>query len=730
MKFMKIKTKILIFSVLLPVFLLLLFGSLLAWMEYRSFYQKEYELNLADAMDIQSRIYVEISSSYELLRNLALNPLTPRVLKRMNTVPEGVDNDDFINLDEASELSILMESVIQGTNVDLVYAATMDSRGILLGRDVQLDSSFDVRKRDYYQGALANPGTPFISQPRVSAEKTDEPKIVVTAARAVLHEQQKQGIVALNYSFNPIIKIIREQMEQFNAQVFLYDTKNSYLLWGPQENGDYFYNPEQTLTLSDLGLQMGIGEQDMDSFSASLVDDETYFFQGEVLGVESLVQAVHIPDTRWAIMVSSSLDQIKSDVISSILPPILIFIAVFLVAQMIVYLLYLKILIKPLSFIGMNLENLATSDANLTVSIPVSREDEIGNVAQSFNLFVRNLQELMVDVKKAISGTDDIKQSIIASTEETSSSIDQISANLHSISGQIDVLDSSITDTVSAIEEVTQNISSMDEQIISQSAMVEQSTAAITEMIASIKTVNAVAQNKKQTTQALSLVANEGKERISHTAETFKAVVDQIGSIQVMASTINSIAAQTNLLSMNAAIEAAHAGDSGRGFAVVAEEIRKLADSAAKSSRSITQSIKDITTSVNETEINVKDSTLAFDKISDEVGDTVNAFAEIEQSVSELNTGGQQILESTHQINEVTLSIRTGSNEIKPATESMLESSGKIKEVSERVSTGMTESTTGAQEIVQSMKMMIDLTHQLNNIVQELKKDFGQFRTE
>jgi len=730
MKTTTIKAKILIFSVLLPVVLLLLLGSLLSILEYQAFYEKDYELNLSDARDIQGRIYNEILSSYELLRNLSVNPMTTRVLDRMNSRPEGLDNDDFKDLEEAAALSELMEKVIAGTNVDLVYAATMESRGILLGRDVQLDSSFDVRKRDYYIGALGAPQSPFISQPRVSAEKTAEPKIVVTAARAVMDEVGKRGIVALNYSFNPIISIIREQMQEFGVTVYFYDTINGSLLWGPMEEGDYFYNPEKTITLKDMGHEFDIKDQDLNSFVESLEKENEYFFHGKVLGEESLVQTVRIPETRWALMVSTPLDRIKSAVLSTILPPILIFIVIFFIAQIIIYFLYMRMLIKPLNFIGQNLENLAASDANLTVIIPVARNDEIGKVADSFNNFVSKLKDLMTEVKQAIEGTDDIKQSITASTEESSTAIDQISANLNSINSQIDVLDTSISETVTAIEEVTQNISSMDEQIINQSTMVEQSTAAITQMIASLNTVNNVAQNKKQTTHALSEVAGEGKERITRTAETFNAVVDQIGLIQEMASTINSIAAQTNLLSMNAAIEAAHAGDSGRGFAVVAEEIRKLADSAGSSSHTITQSIKDITASVKETEKNVEQSTQAFDKISGEVSDTVNAFAEIEQSVAELNTGGQQILESTNQINEVTLSIRTGSGEIKSGTQSMLENAGKIKEVSDRVTTGMAESTTGAQEIVRAMNLMVNLTQNLSDIVQELKDNFGQFKTE
>jgi methyl-accepting chemotaxis protein len=142
-----------------------------------------------------------------------------------------------------------------------------------------------------------------------------------------------------------------------------------------------------------------------------------------------------------------------------------------------VFILYSMLMIKPIMSLGGELDSLSEADADLTVSIPVQTNDEIGNAAASFNLFIKKLRSLMINIKKAIESTDEINLNVSSSTEETSSSIEQIRANLDSIANQVGVLDSNITDNVASIEEVSQNISSMDDQIINQSAMVEQSTA-------------------------------------------------------------------------------------------------------------------------------------------------------------------------------------------------------------------------------------------------------------
>ncbi|OJF76792.1 MAG: hypothetical protein BKP49_04285 [Treponema sp. CETP13] len=408
-----------------------------------------------------------------------------------------------------------------------------------------------------------------------------------------------------------------------------------------------------------------------------------------------------------------------------------IFLSIFIfIFVTIVSLILSKRIVTPIKTVSSKLSELAEGEGDLTTNIEVLSQDETGQVAKSFNTFVTKLKNLMIEVKLVITETENIRSNVSSSTSETSASIEQISANLNSIGKQIYVLDTNISDTVASIEQITQNIVSVDDQIIDQSAMVQESTAAITEMMASLKNVNSVAQSKMQTTQALVDVANVGKTRIDNTMVTFKSVVDSIKQIDEMALTISNIAAQTNLLSMNAAIEAAHAGDSGKGFAVVAEEIRKLADSAGKSSQIISQSIKGITNFVLETDNNINLTAETFSQISIEVTDTVNAFSEIEQSVSELNIGGRQILEATNQINDVSISIRDGSREIKLGTDNMLKSAELIKDVSETVKNGMLESTNGAQEIVKAMELMLEYAKDLNTVVAQLEENFGKFKTE
>lgn len=725
-----VKVKTVLLSIVVPAILIFVMTGFLLYSQFTTEMEKEQELLEAASQNIQRSIQLELSQSFEVLRTMSVNPMSARMAIRMNSVPRGIDNDDYRGLDEFAVFTDLMDRTIANTNADLVFVAGLDSSGLILNRDVQLNE-FEVRGRDYFQGAIIRPEQIFISAPRISAEESAEPIIVITASTAIIDEAgDVVGVVALNYRLNQIIALIREEMERNSVSINLFDSVGRYLLWNEFADSTYFYDPQNPVSLASWSADLGFPEAEAAELVSILSGDNPHYFEGMSHLGHSMIVTTPVGDTRWSVSVINPRSEVVQDVLSTLLPPIAIFVLVFLVAQIVVFVFYVRFIVRPVVSIGNELKSLAAADADLTVRMPVVSRDEIGNVAASFNAFVDKLQHLMVEVKHVIVRTGTVRTSIASNTAETTAAIEEISANLQSIEQQMSVLDENINETVTAIEEVTQNIGSVDQQIIDQSAMVEESTSAITQMMASLNSVNSVAHMKRETTQALTSVAEDGKGAMEETAANFRTVVEQIGQIQEMATAINDIAAQTNLLSMNAAIEAAHAGDSGRGFAVVAEEIRKLAESAGASSQTITQLIAAITKSVQDTDGFVRKSTVAFERISTEVSQTVEAFIEIEQSVAELNTGGRQILESSQQINDVTANVKNGSAEITAGTEVMLSAAARIKEVSQRVNTGMTEASSGAVEIVNAMQLMVDLAQQLSDIVDLLNENFSRFRTD
>jgi len=370
------------------------------------------------------------------------------------------------------------------------------------------------------------------------------------------------------------------------------------------------------------------------------------------------------------------------------------------------------------------------SENDISVSKSSKRKDEFGRIANQFRNSFQSLNSLVSSIKSSTDTTAGIKDSLAASAEEASATIINIKNNTTVLLQESEKMNQNVTDNVTSIEEITANINSINNQITEQASMVEESTASITEMISSLESVNNITKKKSESIIQLVEVVNDGSRTLTEMADGFKTgVVDRIEGISEMASAIQQIASQTNLLSMNAAIEAAHAGDAGKGFAVVADEIRKLAETSAQSSASISKIIKEISDGVNETEIKTKKSSEAFDVINSEIKETKQAFDGIALSTQELNVGGKQILDAMIMLQVVTINVKNASGEMTSGSEQIVRGQLVLKDISDNVTKGMMEISSGSEQIVVAADEIVNFSVELNSVVESLKEEADKFKT-
>jgi len=262
----------------------------------------------------------------------------------------------------------------------------------------------------------------------------------------------------------------------------------------------------------------------------------------------------------------------------------------------------------------------------------------------------------------------------------------QIGENIRSVERKSDGLHKELSDASSASEEITANVHYCSTEMQKHEQSVTQTGTAIEEINANVSSVANITRQNSTALGKLKETIEKGAQRVSVTGQSIKEVTILVNEISSVVQVINGIAAQTNLLSMNAAIEAAHAGEAGKGFAVVASEVRKLAESTSVNSKSISDSIKNIVNKIDEAE---KASTVAgetLDNIQKETNTFISAFDEISRATSELSIGMDRILHSVQNIKEVSVEIANVSREMAEGSKSIDEALRKMKDYSKEIS--------------------------------------------
>lgn len=382
---------------------------------------------------------------------------------------------------------------------------------------------------------------------------------------------------------------------------------------------------------------------------------------------------------------------------------------------------------KPLLIIAQITDTVAKGD--LSKKISLKNKDEIGAIAHNFDTAIDSLKNLVISVKTKSAGNQEISENLNTQMTQTASAVTEITANIESMKQQFVKLTDSIGTSSTSLEQIVATINSLVKEIAEQSSAVSQSSASVEEMNASIENVANIAKTKIQAAGNLVQIALAGEEEVSNTNLLIEDTSKSVDDILEMINIINGIASQTNLLSMNAAIEAAHAGDAGKGFAVVADEIRKLAESTANNSTTISQTLTHMVNNINEALALGQKSGTTLGNINREVREVVSAFEEIAGSTVELSAGSREILTTSNLLLEITESIHQGSQEMKIGAEEINRELIIVKEISDNSLEGINEISSGSNEINQAVNLIQDNSRENTESVTAMIKQISVFIT-
>ncbi len=405
---------------------------------------------------------------------------------------------------------------------------------------------------------------------------------------------------------------------------------------------------------------------------------------------------------------------------------------VFILAVIGIFLAYflIKMITIPITRVDVMLSEIASGGGDLSKKLKITTSDEVGSLSRSFNLFIETLNKMVTIIKKSVDTTIVVKEDLNSQVENTTSAVTEITANITSTIKSMETLKSIIDNTTESTTGIQNEVKDLDITIQEQSEAIENSSSAVNQMVASIQNVSSITSSKKETTKTLLTNTEKGEIVIASTIKAIGAIEENIESISGMVAVINNISAQTNLLAMNAAIEAAHAGDAGRGFAVVADEIRVLAENAALNAKDIKTEIKSIIERIKEAVREGDKTSRSFSEISLEVKSVYNAFSEILTTTEELAEGGTQILHSIEILNGISGKVTDSSGNITSTVEELNRIVSKVDRISLEVSSSMDEIATGSKEIGKETEKLSEATEQIAVESTKLKSETDKFKTD
>ena len=445
-------------------------------------------------------------------------------------------------------------------------------------------------------------------------------------------------------------------------------------------------------------------------------------------GVQMAAFHAKIPDTPgWVLGINMPEFQIQAA--SSLIIRLFVFsIAGAIAIALALTLLLGKSIAKPIVRIVGSFKELAEGEADLTKSLESGRNDEVGDLALDFNRFIAKLREIVVSLKTAQGELERAGGELRASSSETSGAAARISESVSHVGEKSLHQSESVASASSAVEEIAKNIESLDHLISEQAASVTQASASIEEMVGNIGSVTSSIDKMADEFAALSSAAEEGMAIQEATGARITQISERSETLLEANSAITKIASQTNLLAMNAAIEAAHAGDAGKGFSVVADEIRNLAETSSEQSHTIGAELAQVRKEIEEIVASSRDTAASFSRVMQKLADTDRIVQEVKNAMAEQKEGSTQVLEALKAMNDITAAVRSGSKEMGSGNETILAAMSGLRDAASEIQVSMEEMSDGVRAITSSARKVTEVAEGTTGTIDRMEDAIGRFK--
>lgn len=384
--------------------------------------------------------------------------------------------------------------------------------------------------------------------------------------------------------------------------------------------------------------------------------------------------------------------------------------------------------IKPLKRVGAAVNNLASGDADLAQRIEVHGNDEFAEISTGINTFIEMLHKIVSELNLAQKELTAIGIDLGTNSQESASATAEIMANIAGVRKQSESQSEAVSNTTTILGRSAENVNNLENLVEAQAAGITESSAAIEQMLGNISSVTSSVRKMADSFKELGITVSDGKTKLANVDGKVNEIAEQSKMLIQANTIIAQIASETNLLAMNAAIEAAHAGKAGEGFSVVANEIRKLAETSSAQSKNINTELKEISSSIKDVVSLSKDSQVAFGQIVTHLDSTDVIIREIDNAMSEQENASRQIFSALSDMRNQSIEVNEMSHQVKDNIVAVTKDMDTVSQISSIILGSMDEMTAGAQQISTATQGVSDLAASTKENIDVMDSKLKLFR--
>lgn len=388
-------------------------------------------------------------------------------------------------------------------------------------------------------------------------------------------------------------------------------------------------------------------------------------------------------------------------------------------------------IIRPLNVISSHISEdvaqIANGRADLTKRIAVHAQNEIGDVAEGFNAFFEKLQSIVSSMKRSKVALTQAGSRLQTGTADTAGAIERIIASIAEAERKLEKQNGSVEQAARSVRTITENIGSLETLIGAQMKAAQAASRAVEEMIGNIGEVNSSVNKMAQSFGTLAQDAESGAKTQAKMQQQMSEIEAQSKLLSEANTAIASIASQTNLLAMNAAIEAAHAGEAGKGFAVVSDEIRKLSETSSAQSKTIGEQLKHIQGSIGAVVEATQHGVQGYAHLAGEISETDALVRQIKAAMTEQQQGSVQITAALRGMNDSTAQVQKASQEMTAGSRAIMDEMGTLQEETRAMKQGMDEMNVSAGKISETGGALAEISALMEQSIGEIGRQVDQF---